>query len=270
MRVFGLSVGFAIALYLVFLVIFFVTQRSLLYYPSHTHPSLQEAHANQAFREISVRTTDGIDLKAWYAPATHKSITIVFFHGNADSLSAAAQIADPYIEAGYGFLLAEYRGYSGLPGKPTEDGLYLDARAYLRDLNAHGVPYRKMVLYGHSLGTGVAVQMASEFQVGGLMLLAPYLSIPKMAQVAFPFFPSSLLALDRFDNERKVGKLHMPLLIANGTKDEVVPDWHGKKLYALANDPKQFYSIVNRGHNDAFDDFVPLSLEWLQREGPQI
>jgi len=112
--------------------------------------------------------------------------------------------------------------------------------------------------------------MASEFQVGGLMLLAPYLSIPKMAQVAFPFFPSSLLALDRFDNERKVGKLHMPLLIANGTKDEVVPDWHGKKLYALANDPKQFYSIVNRGHNDAFDDFVPLSLEWLQREGPQI
>jgi fermentation-respiration switch protein FrsA (DUF1100 family) len=228
MRVLTLSVVFAIALYLVFLVIFFVTQRNLLYYPSHTYTALREAHANPALDEISVRTSDGIDLKAWYAPATSKFLTIVFFHGNADSLSGAAQIADPYIGAGYGFLLAEYRGYSGLPGKPTEEGLYLDARAYLQYLNAHAVPYRRIILYGHSLGTAVAVQMASEFPVGGLMLLAPYLSIPKMAQGAFPFFPSSLLALDQFDNERKIDRLHMPLLIANGSKDEVVPDWHGK------------------------------------------
>ena len=83
-------------------------------------------------------------------------------------------------------------------------------------------------------------------------------------------FPSSLLALDRFDNEKNVGRLHMPLLIANGSKDEVVPDWHGKTLYALANDPKVFYSLANRGHNDAFDDRVPLSLEWPRCESPQI
>jgi len=266
MRVLTLSIVFAIALYFGFMVLFFVTQRSLLYYPSHTYTTLGEAHANPAFREISIRTTDGIELKAWYAPATSKPITIVFFHGNADSLATAAQIADPYIAAGYGFMLAEYRGYSGLAGKPTENGLYLDARAQLNRLKALGVPEEDIVLYGHSLGTGVAVQMALEVRVGGLMLLAPYLSVPKIAQVSFPFFPCSLLALDRFDNERKIGNLHTPLLIANGSRDEVVPDSQGKKLYALANDPKEFHSLANRGHNDAFDDFAPLSLDWLRRK----
>ncbi|MGA2650459.1 MAG: alpha/beta hydrolase [Terracidiphilus sp.] len=270
MRVLTLSAVFAVALYLVFLMIFFVTQRSLLYYPSHTYIALRDAHANPAFREISARTADGIDLKAWYAPATSKRFTIVFFHGNADSLSTAAQIADPYIAAGYGFLLAEYRGYSGLPGKPTEDGLDQDARAYLQGLKALGIAEKDIVLYGHSLGTGVAVQMASEFRVGGLMLLAPYLSIPKMAHVSFPFFPSSLLALDRFDNEKKIGRLHTPLLIVNGSNDEVVPDAQGKKLYSLANEPKEFHSLAGRGHNDSFDDFVPLSLDWLQREDPRV
>lgn len=265
MRVLKISVGFAIVLYLVALVVFFVTQRSLLYYPSHLHPVLSEAHANDAFREISVRTQDGIDLKAWYAPATRKRFTIVFFHGNADGLGTAAQIADPYIAAGYGFLLAEYRGYSGLPGKPTETGLYNDARAYLQDLISRGIESKQLILYGHSLGTGVAVQMASEFHVGGLMLLAPYLSIPKLAQVDFPFFPSSLLALDRFDNERKIKFIHTPLLIVNGSADQVVPPSHGERLYSLANEPREFKSLPGRGHNDAFDEFVPLSLDWIDR-----
>jgi len=175
-------------LYLVFLVVFFVTQRSLLYYPSHSYTGLTDAHANEAFKQISLRTQDGMELKAWYAPATTKHFTIVFFHGNADSLRTATQIADPYIAAGYGFLLAEYRGYSGFRGKPTETGLYDDARAALQGLTAQGIESRSLILFGHSLGTGVAVQMASEYHVAGVMLLAPYLSIPKMAQVDFPFY----------------------------------------------------------------------------------
>lgn len=228
MRVLKISAGFAIVLYLVALVVFYETQRSLLYYPSHSYPVLTEAHANDAFREISVRTQDGIDLNAWYAPATRKPFTIVFFHGNADGLSTAAQLGDPCIAAGYGFLLVEYRGYSGLPGTPTETGLYNDARAYLQYLLARGIESRHLILYGHSLGTGVAVQLASEFHVGGLMLLAPYLSIPKLAQVDFPFFPSTYLALDRFDNARKIKNIHAPLLIVNGSMDQVVPPHKGE------------------------------------------
>ena len=264
-RVFKISIVFAIVLYLVALAIFFVTQRSLLYYPSHSYTVLADAHANGAFREISVRTQDGIDLKAWYAPATRKPFTIVFFHGNADGLRTAAQIADPYIAAGYGFLLTEYRGYSGLPGSPTETGLYNDGRACLHDLMARGIDSRHIILYGHSLGTGVAAQMASEFHVGGLMLLAPYLSIPKLAQVDFPFFPSSYLVLDRFDNEKKIKYIHTPLLIVNGSAYQVVPTSHGTKLYSLADEPKEFHSLSGLGHNDAFDEFASLSMDWIER-----
>jgi uncharacterized protein len=264
-RVLKIFVASAIALYLLFLAIFFFTQRRLLYFPNHSYVPLSQAQANKAFQEFAVRTDDGIDLKAWYAPATTKRLTIVFFHGNADSLYAAAQIANPYIANGYGFLVTEYRGYSGLPGRPTEAGLYDDGRAYIRGLIGRGVASRDIILFGHSLGTGVAVQMSEEFQVGGLMLLAPYLSIPKLAGIDFPFFPSSYLALDRFDNEKKIFKIHSPLLIVNGDQDQVIPPSQGARLYALANQPKEFHSLAGRGHNDAFDQLAPLSMDWLAR-----
>jgi fermentation-respiration switch protein FrsA (DUF1100 family) len=237
----------------------------LLYYPTHSYVPLKESHANAAFEEISVRARDGIDLKAWYARATSEPFTIVFFHGNADSLYTAWRIADPYIAAGYGFLLAEYRGYSGLPGEPTEAGLYEDGRAYLRWLMAHRVGDDHVILFGHSLGTGVAVEMAEEFHPRGLMLLAPYLSIPKLAQIDFPFFPAKYIVLDRFENEKKIAYIHCPLLIANGDKDQVIPPAQGRELYSLAHQPKEFHSLPNRGHNDAFDEFAPLSMEWIRR-----
>jgi len=264
-RVFKIFVAFTIALYLFFIAIFFVTQRSLLYYPNHSYVPLSEAHANRALQEVSIRTSDGIDLKAWYAPSTTKPLTVVFFHGNAASLYATAQIADPYVAAGYGVLLTKYRGYSGLSGSPTETGLYNDGRACLRELMRRGVASTHIILFGHALGSGVAVQMAEEFQVGGLMLLAPYLSIPKLARISFPFFPSSLLALDRFENEKKIGKIHAPLLIVNGEEDRVIPPLQGNRLFALANQPKEFHSLPGRGHNDAFGQFTTLSIDWMGR-----
>lgn len=265
MKVIQISIGLAIVLYIVLLTVFFATQRRLLYYPSHFYVPLADAHANRAFQEISVRTQDGIDLKAWYAPSTSKALTIVFFHGNGDRLYTAAQVADPYVAAGYGFLVAEYRGYSGLPGVPTENGLYADGRAYMHDLIGRGVGANKIVLFGHSLGTGVAVEMAEEFHVAGVMLLAPYLSMPQVAQAHFPIFPAKLLALDRFENARKIGSVHAPILIVNGDADQVIPPAQGRALYSLANEPREFHSFPGRGHNDLFDDFAPLSLDWLGR-----
>lgn len=264
MRILKLT-ALTIALYLVVVAFFYFTQRRLLYYPTHIYTALAGVGANKAFREISVRTDDGVDLKAWYAPASQQSFTIVFFHGNADSLGTAAQVADPFVRAGYGFLIAEYRGYSGLRGSPSEAGLYSDARALLRELLAHGVESRHIILFGHSLGTGVAVQMASEFRVGGLMLLAPYLSIPEVARTKFPFLPTSWLTLDRFDSEKKIASIRVPLLIVNGSEDEVIPPAQGLKLFSLAHEPKEFHSLPLRGHNDAFDDFTRLSLSWIKR-----
>jgi uncharacterized protein len=251
--------------YILVLITLFVYQRSLLYFPSHAYLSLSDAGANRALKEIPVRTYDGLDLKAWYAPATSKPFTFVFFHGNGDNLASAAEVADPYIAAGYGFLVAEYRGYSGLPGKPTEAGLYADARACLYVLRSQGVKSEDMILFGHSLGTGVAVQMAEEFHVGGVMLLAPFLSFPDVAQFHYSYVPARLMVLDRYNNAKKMKNIHVPLLIVNGDKDEIIPPTEGKQLYELANEPRQFYSLPGHGHNDLFADFAPLALDWASR-----
>jgi fermentation-respiration switch protein FrsA (DUF1100 family) len=243
----------------------FVFQRHLLYFPTRVYVSPRAAHVGTPFQEIMVTTEDGLDLKGWYVPAASQPFTIMFFHGNADSLRTAAAVAAPYVAAGYGFFLAEYRGYSGLPGSPTETGLYTDARAYLRYLINSGVRADHIVLFGHSLGTGVAVQMAGEFKVGGLILLSPYMSLPKAAQVHYPVFPAEYLTLDRFENFKKIPNLHMPLLIAHGGRDNVIPPAQGKQLFALANEPKQFFFLADRGHNDMFNGFDAASLDWLKQ-----
>lgn len=262
MKIVRWIVSIPLAMYVLLVVGMFAFQRSLLYFPSHEYVTLADAHANEALRELPVRTADGIDLKGWYAPATSKPYTFVFFHGNGDNLYGDAEVPDPYIAAGYGFLIAEYRGYSGLPGKPTEAGLYADGRAYLYGLMAQGVKSENIILMGHSLGTGVAVQMAGEFKVGGLILLAPYLSIPKAAQFHYPYIPALYLVLDRFDSEKKIGKIHAPVLMVNGPLDDVVPPSQGKRLYELANEPKEFHSMPGRGHNDILEVFAPIGIEW--------
>jgi hypothetical protein len=254
--------GIAVAMYLLLVVGMFAFQRSFLYFPSHEYVTLADAHANETLRELPVRTADGVDLKGWYAPATSKTFTIVFFHGNGDSLYGDVEVPQPYIAAGYGFLIAEYRGYSGLPGKPSEAGLYADGRAYLYALMAQGVKSENIILMGHSLGTGVAVQLAQEFHVGGLILLAPYLSMVKMAQIAYPFIPARLLVLDRYESEKKIGGVHLPVLIVNGTADEIIPPSQGRRLFELANEPKTFHSLPGRGHNDIFGVLAPIGIEW--------
>jgi len=257
--------GVLFGLYLLALTGLFVFQRSFLYFPNHFYTPASQARAHSSFQEISVKTADGLDLKAWYAPATSKTFTFVFFHGNGDSLYTASPVADPYTEAGYGFLIAEYRGYSGLPGKPTEAGLYADGRACLYALMARGVKSENILLFGHSLGTGVAVQMAEEFHVGGLMLLAPYLSIAKMAQVEYPIFQAQWIVTDRFENDRKIAQIHAPVLIVNGANDQVIPPSQGRHLFDLANEPRQFYSLPGHGHNDLFDDAAIIGLDWVKR-----
>ena len=261
-RVFKIVVALAISFYLLLLATFYLEQRRLLYFPPRTYLS---SPPNKQFLRVPIKTADGLNLKAWYAPATSKEFTIVFFHGNGDSLFGAAQIAEPYLAAGYGFLAVEYRGYSGLPGRPSEAGLYDDGRANLRMLIGSGIEPSHIILYGHSLGTGVAIEMAREFPVGGVMLLAPYLSIPSLAQVHYSFVPAKLLVLDRFDNEKKIPSVHTPMIIASGSEDQLIPPPQGTKLFGLANEPKEYHSIPGRGHNDAFDDFMPLSLAWLDR-----
>jgi pimeloyl-ACP methyl ester carboxylesterase len=135
----------------------------------------------------------------------------------------------------------------------------------MRWLAGRGVGSQGVVLFGHSLGTGMAIEMAKDFPVRGVMLLAPYLSMVKMAQLHFPCFPARLVVLDRYENDRKIGELRMPILIGNGARDKVIPPEQGRELFALANEPKEYRSLPDRGHNDGFDVFAAMSVEWLRQ-----
>lgn len=264
MRVIKICLLLGACLYLALTLIFYSTQRSLLYYPAPISAHLVDApNANPAFRELEYRTEDGLAQVAWFALPKAGHPTLVFFHGNGDALATVAPLANAYIAAGYGFLLVEYRGYSHMPGAPTETGLYRDARGALHALLAQGVPSGQVVLMAHSLGTGVATQMATEFSVAGVVLFAPYTSIPDVAAPMFPIFPVHLLARDHYNSLQRIQRIHAPLLVMNGSSDEVIPPEQGQKLYAAANEPKHFQQLPGLGHNDLLLHATPLVLDWL-------
>jgi len=247
-----------------------LNQRDFMYFPSTAYTAPEQAGTHIEFEEFKVTTEDSVALKGWYVPPSGKPFTILYFHGNADDLRSSTAIAAPYIEEGYGFMIAEYRGYSGMPGSPTENGLYADGRAFLYKMVDKNIPLESIILMGHSLGTGVATQLATEFHVAGVALFAPFLSMAHIAQNFYPIFPTHLLVFDRYANVDKVSRLSMPLIIIHGDRDEIVPLEQGRRLYDLAKEPKKMHLMPTYGHNDLLLDALPAVFEWLEdlaREG---
>src|SRR5262249_12993473 len=152
-----------------------------------------------AVREVTLATADGLALLAWYLPPPAGRPVIVYYHGNGGHLGYRHGRMARFHAAGYGALFPEYRGYGRHPGRAGEGGLYADARAALDFLAAQGIAPAHVVLFGESLGCGVAVRMASERAVGAVVLEAPYSSVADVAQSHYPFVPARLLLKDRFD-----------------------------------------------------------------------
>ena len=161
--------GIAVAGYLTVIAGLYLCQRQLLYHPDRTRPLLGTL-ARLGVREVAVPTADGLALLAWYLPPgapTGERPVIIYFHGNGGHIGYRADRIERFAREGYGALMLEYRGYGGNPGVPSEAGLFEDAAAALRFVAAQGVPGRRLVLYGESLGTGVAVRAAATHEVGG-------------------------------------------------------------------------------------------------------
>ncbi|MCR9191417.1 MAG: alpha/beta fold hydrolase [Gammaproteobacteria bacterium] len=219
-------------------------QRYFIYFPAKNTPNRAQFAAND-MQGITLRTVDDLTLHAWYKPpADHKPV-ILFLPGNAGHRGYRMPLIRPFLSAGFGVLLLDYRGYGGNPGRPSEQGLYQDGRAGVRFLQAQ---HHKMVIYGESLGSGVATQLATEFPSCALVLQSPYTSMKALQRYHYPWLPAVLK--DRYDSLQRMQAIHCPILVLHGKLDRIVPYQQGETLFEGANQPKKLQSFPEQGHNN--------------------
>ncbi|MCP5368257.1 MAG: alpha/beta hydrolase [Hyphomicrobiales bacterium] len=245
-----------LAVYGLLVAFLYLNQRNMMFHPDPTLPPPAAVGVGD-MAAVRVTTADGLDLTGWYKPAQPGRATVLYFHGNGGNIGYRAFKARRLLDAGYGVLLAGYRGYGGNPGQPGEEGFHADARAALAFLGGRGVAPADVVLYGESLGTGVAVRLAAETAktqpVAAVVLEAPYDSIAEVAAAHYPYVPVGMLLKDRFESAGRVAAIGAPLLVVHGEQDGVVPVAHGLKLFKAAVAPKEAEWFPDAAHNDLYD-----------------
>jgi fermentation-respiration switch protein FrsA (DUF1100 family) len=242
-----LVLGSALAVYGVLVGSLYVFQRHLLYLPGGRRPVLGELAA-LGVSEVRVTTADGLSLISWFLPPPDGRPVIAYFHGNGGHIGYRAERLRWFARHGYGVLMLEYRGYGGNPGTPTEIGFHTDAAAALDFLAGCGVASNRVVLYGESLGSGVAVPLAAQREVAGLILEAPFTSVAEVAQYHYSFMPAAAMVWDRFDSLSWIGKVRAPILVLHGERDRVIPIRFGRALFDAAPEPKEFWVAREAGH----------------------
>ena len=260
------SVAAAAMFYAVFIGALYSGQRRLLYNPDQTVPD-PVFYGARDMAAVRVPTADGLSLYAWWrAPANATKPVLVYFHGNAGHIGDRSGKIRPVLDAGYGVLLMSYRYNAGAGGSPSEAGLFLDGEAAIQFMAATGYGAGRLVMYGESLGSGVAVAMAVRHEVAALVVEAPYTDMGDLAQHHYWYAPARWLLKDRFNSAARIGRVKAPVLVFHGGRDRVIPQRYGRALYELAPQPKEFQSIDHGAHNDLYDHGAArVVLEFLDR-----
>ncbi len=227
----------------------YLMQRRLMYFPDTRRVAPQEMGLS-GVEEVILERPDGARLVSWFAAPEPGRATVLYFHGNAGSVATRAARVLYFTSRGYGILFPDYRGYGGSTGSPSEAALVADGEAALDALVARGIAEETVVLFGESLGSGIAVPIAARRDVGAVILEAPFTSATDIAAAAYPFLPVRWLLKDRYESIRLIGDVDAPLLIAHGTQDRIIPVAHGRALFEAANEPKEFLELPSAGHND--------------------
>tara|TARA_A100001037_G_C15077909_1_gene602695 strand:+ start:343 stop:1155 length:813 start_codon:yes stop_codon:yes gene_type:complete len=246
-------VAVIISCYLFIVVFVFFNQRNLLYHPLENNYNKDEA--NFSYDEVFIPVSNGINIRGWFHKKDlKKKKTLVFFHGNAGNLENRIYKLNLIKDFDINFLIVAYRGFSGNKGKPTEIGLYEDARSTLNWLAKQGVKEDKIILYGESLGTGVSSEVAQNKNFAGIILESPFTSMVDAGKFYYFYLPVSLLLKDRYETIKKLKNIKIPILVMHGEKDKIVPFKMGKKVFNEANEPKFFYFPKEDDHMMNFND----------------
>jgi fermentation-respiration switch protein FrsA (DUF1100 family) len=259
-----------LAVYGVIGLLAYAGQRRLMYFPDRARP-LPAQVGLAGVQERVLETPDGARVIAWYGKARPGKPTLLYFHGNGGSLAIRASRIARFMAEGWGVYMMTYRGYGGSTGSPSEANNVADARlAYKALVQQEGVAPGSVVVYGESLGSGIAVRIAAELPVAGVILDAPYTSIVDVAAKTYPFFPVRLFLIDRYETTRHIARLKAPLLILHGERDGVVPVWMGREIARLAPEPKTLVVFPNGHHSDLYingNDAIDVVRAWIGRLG---
>ena len=205
------------------------------------------------FSDLTIETEDGERLAAYFRAPEPGRAAILYLHGNGGSIFGRRNRIRALAAEGRGVLAVSYRGFAGSTGMPSEAGLAADARAAYDRLRGEA-PGAPIVLYGESLGTGVAVRLATERKVAGVVLDAPYSSTAEVAGSIYWYVPVGLLMRDQFRAIERVGEVDAPLLVLHGDADHVIPIAFGEKLFAAATEPKTFVRLPGVGHSGVLEN----------------
>ncbi len=254
---FGYIFLFLVFVYLAILTVIYFSQRSLMYHPSENN-YLDENQLNHKVEKIKI-TSDN-ELNSWYYKKNENFKTLLFFHGNAGRLENRIYKLNDLSKLDLNYLIIAYRGFSGNEGSPSEEGLYKDARAAKYWLNLNNISDQNIIVYGESLGTAIAIDLAKDHKFAGIILESPFTSMLKLSRKYYPWLPTGLLLKDRYETDKKINKVISPILILHGREDNIVPFEMGEALFKQANNPKYNYFIDNDDHMMDFNEDLVNSI----------
>ncbi|ODS34845.1 MAG: Alpha/beta hydrolase family protein [Candidatus Scalindua rubra] len=239
-------------------------EKRLIFHPDKSNDSITPDVYGLEYDDVTFQTEDGLNLNGWFVPGKKSSPdddlpacragrhTLLWFHGNAGNINHRLDnIKMLYDRVPVNVFIFDYRQYGKSEGRVSEQGTYIDARAALSYLRSRkDINHEKIIFFGRSLGSAVAVELALKEKCCAMILETPFTSIKEMGKKLYPFLPISLFIRTKYDSLSKIGDIKVPILIMHGDKDELVPIEQARKLYETADEPKEFYTIPGATHND--------------------
>ena len=254
----------AVTVYAVVLLLVFLFQSRLGYFPEVGRALVATPRAaGLDFEEVRL-TADDATLYGWWVPANAARGAVLVLHGNAGNISHRLEYLTMFNRLGYATLIVDYRGYGRSSGTPSEDGTYRDGEAAWRHLTEiRKFAPRDIVVFGESLGGGVATWLALQHPPRALVLASTFTSAPDLGAQVYPWLPVRWLARIEYGNRARIGQIAAPVLIAHSKGDDIVPFSHGQALFDAAREPRQFLELRG-GHNDGF---IFMREEWVREVG---